>query len=671
MLIGADLFWKTLKPEKIDLGKHSPVLQNSEFSWMVTGNFKALNNFTSSCNLSIIINLHNDIQKFWNIEENYDYQPKFGIEEQECENHFINTYSRKEDGKFVFQIPFKKSPTCLGNSVNSALSRFQNLEKKLAYNLSLKNSYIQFMNEYKILGHMKKIEKCIDNTHCYYFPHHTVLKTDSLTTKCRVVFDGSTVTDNGLSTNNIQYIGSIQDDLMSILIRFREHAYVFMTDICKMYRQIEIHEEQRQYQRIFWREDSKRDLEVYELNTVTYGTASAPYLATRCIKQLSKDNSKKFKLASKIISRDFYIDDLISGADTIERAANLISQISKILASGHFNLTKWCSNKPQVLKNVQTTDQISNYINIGETTDTKLLGLQWNIMSDKLKFKSSQVKQYKITRRSILASIAKTLDPLGLLAPAIAIKIIMQELWTLKFGWDDDVPSHIKAKWLLFNSNLQHLDNFSIPRFAFCKNPVFVELHGFSDACQNAYGACIYARCTNTENQISVNLLCAKSRVAPLKALSVPRLELSGALVLARLMKKILSSLTIVNIQCHYWTDSQVVLAWLKNNSRLFHIFVANRLSEIQNLTNIENWYHVRTHENPADIISRGMQLHELNESTLWYKGPRWLSEPRDTWQSSYALITDSYIPERKLLVNTVWLKTINEDLISKRFFTQ
>lgn len=176
------------------------------------------------------------------------------------------------------------------------------------------------MNEYLVLGHMLEIqENPLDKRTAYYSPHHPVIKETSLTTKLRVVFDGSPKTSNGVSLNDLQYVGPVvQDDLLSILLRFRQHLYVITADIEKMYRQISLVAADRGLHRLFWRSDPSKKLVCYELQTVTYGTASASFLATRCLKQLAVEYKEEHPLISSIIEHDFYVDDLLTGSDSTE-----------------------------------------------------------------------------------------------------------------------------------------------------------------------------------------------------------------------------------------------------------------------------------------------------------------------------------------------------------------
>ncbi|XP_018307765.1 uncharacterized protein [Mycetomoellerius zeteki] len=222
------------------------------------------------------MNVEEQVAKFWGLEE-YSDRKILSQEEKECELYFSQTSKRDESGRFIINIPFKENPSILGNSYNGSLRRLHSLENKLQRNPVLKEQYTAFLEEYEALHHMNKVDDTSQSTTAYYMPHHAVIRSESPTTKIRVVFDASATTDNGISLNHIRMVGpTLQDDLFSILVRFRSHAYVVAADIEKMYRQILVAPEQRSLQRILWRKTTEDPIEVFELNTVTYGTASAP-----------------------------------------------------------------------------------------------------------------------------------------------------------------------------------------------------------------------------------------------------------------------------------------------------------------------------------------------------------------------------------------------------------
>ncbi|XP_072403039.1 uncharacterized protein [Diabrotica undecimpunctata] len=190
LLIGANLFWNLMQIGQIRLGSDQPVLQKTSFGWIISGNITENSN-VSHCNLSLNGDIQKQLEKFWLLEE-CCVKPAISEEEASCEQHFIeNTKRDVETGRFVVSIPFKTGTDELGDSEEQARRRFLSLERKLKHNSDLRKKYVDFMNEYKALGHMTKVNKLNTNAIHYYLPHHGVLREESVTTKLRVVFDAS------------------------------------------------------------------------------------------------------------------------------------------------------------------------------------------------------------------------------------------------------------------------------------------------------------------------------------------------------------------------------------------------------------------------------------------------------------------------------------------------
>lgn len=318
ILIGADWFWNLLCVGQLTIGQNQLTLQKTKLGWIAVGPLKGPYTNVTRCNLSRTGNIDEELTKFWEIEEFGDNKV-LSNEERECEDHFVSTIRRDQNGRFIVSIPFKNNLRELGESKAIASKRLISLEKRLQRNPIHKEQYITFLAEYEKLGHMQKTSEEAPHKVSYYLPHHCVVKADSLTTKVRVVFDASSATDNGISLNDLQLVGpTVQEDLFSILIRFIIHPYILSADIEKMYRQVLVTPEQRSLQRILWRSNNKDPINTFELNTFTYGTASAPFLATRCLVELA--NGIENPEIAEIIQKDFYVDDLLTGAGSIKEA---------------------------------------------------------------------------------------------------------------------------------------------------------------------------------------------------------------------------------------------------------------------------------------------------------------------------------------------------------------
>lgn len=662
LLIGAEIFYDLLLAGQIRIAEGMPILQKTKLGWIVSGSIRtnnhpstlnnsSNNNFNQTiCNLTSNSNIQRQIEKFWIMEE----VPSIKIwkrEEIECEEFFKSSLQKAENGQYIVALPVRDGIKELGDSKQIALKRFGKLERKLSTDSKLRTEYIKFMTEYEDLGHMSPIPECEikSSNPQFYLPHHPVFKESSSTTKVRVVFDASAKTNNGISLNDKLKCGPVlQDDLLSILIRFRQHYCVIGADVEKMYRRVLVSEQQRDLQRIIWRKSPDEELTHYRLNTVTYGMTSASYLAIRCLIEAANEESQTFPEACRVIKRDFYVDDLLSGAPSISEAIQLKNEIAHILQKRGFLLRQWVSNKAEVLKDQPYSAKIKHYV--VEEAVSKALGVVWNSREDSLEYTVNLEKHHKVTKRIILSLTSKLFDPLGLIGPVIIhAKIIMQRLWSEHLSWDDPVSSDLNKLWCNFCEKLPILNQYSIVRHVFCDNPVVIELHGFCDSSELAYGACIYARTIDTDGSIVSNLVCAKSRVAPIKSLTLPRLELCGAVLLSRLMKKTMESLTMPINKFYYWTDSKIVLSWIIEEPATWNVFVSHRVSEIQQSTNIIEWRHVRSEENPSDLISRGCTPDKLICSVLWWHGPSWLTVNSHDWSPNTFTEADfNNLPEKR-----------------------
>lgn len=672
MLLGSDVFWSVIRDGKRHLGKNMPVLQNTQLGWVIAGNFSVGTRENSSLSHLLIDSeesVDKLVQRFWQIEEVGDNKRLLlSKNEKYCEDYFKRTTERDETGRFIVKIPFKESVSKLGNSKDMAIKRFYSLERRLVQNPELKVEYSHFMSEYEKLGHMSEVVNDTEIESGYYLPHHAVIKTASLTTKCRVVFDASAKTDTGLSLNDVQFNGpKIQNDIFSILVRFRKYNFVLTADISKMYRQVLIDGAQRGYQKILWRRELNESLKCYQLNTVTYGTASGPYLAVRSLFQLGIDNEIRFPVASDIIKNDFYVDDLLTGAHSTQEVLHIQKEVSSILASAGFELRKWLCNDQTILNEFQINKDLDvSVLPIGE--QGKLLGVCWNSERDLIQYSINiSCKENNVTKRIILSTVSQIYDPLGLLGPIIIVgKLLIQELWKKNLTWDEKVPPELCKKWNNFKNDLPYINEILIPRHVVLSQYTAIELHGFSDASEKAYGACIYIRCVGN-GHISSKLLCSKSRVAPLKVISLPRLELCGALLLANLARKVIDSIKINFDGLYFFTDSSVTLAWINGAPTRWKTFVANRVSEIQSLTESSDWYHINTHENPADLISRGESCNSLSNSDLWWYGPDFLLRNSSEWNFNKVNVASCDIPElRTVSVVSIKVEFISMELINK-----
>ncbi|XP_076658716.1 uncharacterized protein LOC143362429 [Halictus rubicundus] len=648
ILLGEYLYYKLLGRNQIRLPNGKGVIQKTGLGWVISGQveLKPTKREKTVCHITNHA-LSEQLTKFWDLEE-CEPRRHLSAEDKQCEQYFATTTTRDEQGRYIVRLPFNNKTEMLGETYNRALKRFQALERRLQIDSNLKQQYKEFIDEYRKLGHMSAAKQ---TTNCdgFYLPHHAVIKTTSNTTKLRVVFDGSAKPTSGLSLNDTLLVGpTIQDDLFQLVVRFRVHQYVLTADIEKMFRQIKIHPEDTKFQKILWRDNPNEPIKTFTLDTVTYGTASAPFLAVRALKQLARDEGHSYPLAAAALENDFYMDDLLTGANTIEQAEKLRDDLQLLLSLGGFNLRQWASNQPSLTKHL---DPASDTIHFNASETKKTLGICWNAKTDTITYNVNHIHNTdRVTKRDILSKTAQLFDPLGLLGPVIIIaKFIMQDMWKLKLDWDESVPQYIHTAWIDFLSQLPNLNNFNVQRNIMVPNPVRLQLHGFSDASERGYGACIYIRSENEEGRVETHLLSAKSKVAPLKSVTLPRLELCAATLLVQLYKSISNTLKLKFDKIKLWTDSTITLHWINTSPHLLKTFVANRVAEIQSHTEPHDWSHVISSDNPADFISRGQVASQFIHNHNWLHGPAWLVQPEASWPHNPILPIE--IPEQRTTV--------------------
>ena len=359
------------------------------------------------------------------------------------------------------------------------------------------------MEEYLTLNHMTQVVPMSDGK--YFLPHHAVIKESSSTTKLRVVFDASCKDIHGVSLNDHLLTGpKLQADIINTLMNWRKCKFAYTADMVKMYRQIRISANDWEYQLILWR-DQHGDIKPHALKTVTFGTASAPYLAVRMLHQLSEDEKLNYPLGAKILQNHFYVDDLLYSADTLEEALDSQQQVNAILKSAGFHLRKWASNHAKILEQVPKVDrELEIPLTFDSKDAIKTLGIQWHPGKDSFSFKISVPTTNPITKRTLLSDIAKLYDPLGWISPCIVIaKIMIQELWVCKSGWDEVVNPCLQDRWTTFRKTLKEIEKIEIPRWLqLTKDTKNIQLHGICDASEKAYSAVVYMRIMNTNSKV-------------------------------------------------------------------------------------------------------------------------------------------------------------------------
>ena len=426
----------------------------------------------------------------------------------------------------------------------------------------------------------------------------------------------------------------VQYDLFSIINRFRFFKIALSADIEKMYRQVGLKAEDRNFHRILWRDESTSELK--HLRMLRYELFMA-YPAQRTCQ----------------------LDDFLSGADSKESAQELIENLRGELNKYGFPLRKWASSDPDLIRNMPNDlrAEIDDLKLFSEDYNVKALGISWKPNKDIFVFKCDLEPMDLLTNRS-LSAISKLFDPLGWLAPVVILfKVLMQQTWVRGLDWNDSLPTDIETTWTELSSDLPAIRSIQIPRPVVTGKMADLQIHVFADASEKAYTAVIFSRATDTLGNVSVSILASKTRVAPVKTVSLPGLELCGAELASRLASTFVKILDVTEIHSslHAWTYSTIVLHWVSRLAKTWTTFVANRVSAIQAVLPRSRWKHVPSADNPADLASRGCKAMQLSQTELWWTGPKWLAETSEKWPHSSIDndVTDD-LPEKRVKLQTL-----------------
>jgi hypothetical protein len=362
------------------------------------------------------------------------------------------------------------------------------------------------------------------------------------------------------------------------------------------------------------------------------------------------------------LKKSLYVDDFVSGAENDERALEIYKGSKQLMSTGGFNLRKWSSNSDNVVKAIDalessetmnsstnskpnvvqedlsyTKSTIARESTVTEPTQVKVLGMAWDTAEDTFLFHLKELVEYAkslpVTKRSLLKWSSKIFDPLGFLSPfTIKLKILFQVMCLDKIDWDGELQGDARKQWNALISELEFLKTVRVPRCYYLSNQnrLTTQIHGFSDASERAIGAVVYTRTVYENSRVDVKLMASKTRVAPVKKQTIPRLELIGATLLAKLVSSVLSTLEW-NVEIFYWVDSMTTLHWIRND-RTWKQFVQHRVNEIRSLSPVEAWRFCPGSLNPADLPSRGISAQELSNKSLWFNGPEFLVNDEDQW---------------------------------------
>ena len=387
----------------------------------------------------------------------------------------------------------------------------------------------------------------------HYLPHHAVIKNERDTTKTRIVFDASSKIGNNPSLNDcLHSVPCLLPLIFDILLRFRIGDVALVADIKQAFLNIEIDEGDRGFLRFLWVENisEKGKIVVYRFLRVVFGVTSSPFLLGATI----KSHVTKYIVAQiavvalKKLLQDMYDDDLATSFCTMEEGLEFYFESRKCLKEGGFKLRKWNSNNKELMDRI-CAEENENSFEQGKNCLwlRKVLGINWDIEKDLFVFDFDEIvqlaKDLKFTKRNLLKINATLFDPLGLISPiTLQGKLLFKLLCIDKSDWDDELDDIIKQKFSKFLNDLKIIKQISMSRFiygAFKEQICNIELHCFCDSSLQAYSSVIYIRVI-TNLDVKVNLICSKTKVSPMKEVTIPRLELMSCALLTKLLQSVL-----------------------------------------------------------------------------------------------------------------------------------
>ncbi|XP_059047188.1 uncharacterized protein LOC131842631 [Achroia grisella] len=626
LLIGADMIGTLLTGRVVQITDKLVALE-TKLGWTVQGPIQATSCF-SVINSNIINVCHCtfDIADLWKLETMGISDPEVVKKRNETDleilEYFNSTVRLNNYDRYEVNLPWKDGgyKMQLVTNYEIALKRLKSTTTKITQ-LGILKEYDEVFKEWLHSGIIEKVNNPNSNQG-HYLPHHAVIKESSLTTKIRPVFNASATQKGSISLNNCLEKGNNLIELIPpLLIKFRKNAIGITADIKKAFLQISLKPDDREYLKFLWWKDVNKtdgDMVTYRHCRVVFGVTCSPFLLSATILyHLNKYDNH----TANVLKSAFYVDNCVVSVDSKKEMETFISESKLIMLKGGFELRCWVTGPHMVDKNVETIS---------------VLGLMWDPKRDEIFCKIPQFNsEYKVTMRTLLSCTHSIFDPLGFFCAATLLpRLLIQKCWQLKLNWDDEVPDSIEKPAKEWMNQIGILQDCHLPRRlsdTSLKNSN-KSLHIFSDASQLAYSACIFLR-SEFNGIVSVKLVLAKNRITPPKpTLTIPRLELLSALMASRLAVQVKKAMELESCKEYYWSDSSIVLSWFTKSD--LNVYVHNRVKEIKEKTNVNNWHHIPGNFNPADLPSRGCNPQSLINSK-WWNGPDWLRKPESEWPFS------------------------------------
>ena len=652
LLIGQDVP-DALIPLEVRRGRENePYATRTSLGWTLNGPMQSGNsNDSAVCHFIQAdqgpdVRLEAQVEQFWKLDVGQTLAgslPQMSQDDKRVLDVW-NESIKLIDQHYEMDIPFKVTPPELIDNKKMAEKRLQSLGRRLSKDPDLHRLYKTGIEDLLQKGYAEPVQDSEDEKDDgikWYIPHHSVTSPNK-PGKLRIVFDCA-AEYGGTSLNKQVLQGpDMTNKLIGVLLRFREDNIAIMGDIEAMFHQVRVSPQHRDALRFLWWKDGNPDLppQTYKMAVHLFGGVWSPSCASFALKRTAEDHKTEFDEETvKTVMENFYADDCLKSVSTVDQAKKLVEELCQLLRLGGFRLTKWISNSKEVIESVPPEDRAKEVKDLDLDSAVlpieRALGVQWDTQEDMFGIRIKQ-KEVTFTRRGLLRVVSSVYDPLGFVCPFILqAKKIFQDECKREKGWDDELEPDNTKKWKRWLEDLPRLEEFKIKRclipqdFGKC---VEIQLHHFSDASEEAYGTTSYLRVMNEQGNVHCSFLLGKSRLAPVKHMTIPRLELSAAVVAVKMDSLLRREIRLEVTKSIFWTDSMIVLQYIKNTTKRFQTFVANRVSIIHDGSSPTQWRYVDTKSNPADDASRGLSASEMLSSRRWKHGPDFLWEDESQW---------------------------------------
>lgn len=620
-----------LKPLQIIDGQmNEPFASLGNLGWSLSGSIKRESTKISKCNkISIDHDVILDLEQYYNKDfDESSHEKSLSSDDHKWLHSVQSSAVKLPNNHFQLDLPVKHDVTFPDNKAQ-VFKNFMHLKKRLDSDETFMSDYTKFMNTMLRNNYAEKInpDEVSDTEKVFYIAHHGVYhKTKK---KLRVVFNCS-LKYKGVSLNdNLDAGPDLTNNLLGVLLRFRQENVAFVADIQQMFYQVFVPKHHSDLMRFFWLDESGKVSE-YRIRVHVFGATSSPSIANFALRSSVNEIDCSLEARSTILL-NFYVDDCLKSLSTEEECIETLKEISNVLVCSGFTLTSVQSNSQEVLR--QTSSETKS-TETEISTDTMALGIIWNKENDTLRFRAnlSQQNPETITKRIILKLLASVYDPIGIISPVLTpAKKLFQETCALSLSWDDALPQNLICTWKKWIKDMESLQEYKVKRCMHnVKKIIATELHVFSDGCEVGYGAVAFIKYSYEDLSNSSSIVASKGRLTPINnrtLKTIPRIELTAAKLAVELSIKLKDELDYNFQTIRFWSDSTTVIRYIQGTHLKFHRFVENKVNFIRNFTSAEQWSYIPSNQNPADIVSRGSTPRQLAASELWNKGPKILTE--------------------------------------------